>query len=305
MSEDLPAAPRTGTAVAAERPRDRELAAAISYVTAGSPLQGLKRVTAGESELLLVEGSADAKQFDEIQGILSEYASRDSKARPLSLAVFGPPGSGKSRWVRTMIGSAEGFELEEINLAQLQYTTSLGAEIGARIEVQRVPAREKGPRLAEAGSVSSLKPKIKAFFFDEFDSPLKDEPLGWLRWFLGLMQDGKFSNGGKTCDIGKVVLLFAGGTAVSLRDFEERAQLDPVAYKNKKVPDFISRLRGFVNIQGINDGPDRVKRRAVILRDLLRFNKTFEGKTISEDLAESLLDNVHFIHGGSLDGSAA
>jgi hypothetical protein len=71
------------------------------------------------------------------------------------------------------------------------------------------------------------------------------------------------------------------------------------------VPDFISRLRGFVNIQGINDGPDRVKRRAVILRDLLRFNKTFEGKTISEDLAESLLDNVHFIHGGSLDGSAA
>jgi hypothetical protein len=82
------------------------------------------------------------------------------------------------------------------------------------------------------------------FFFDEFDASLNDTPLGWLRWFLGPMQDGKLLADGRELIIGKAIFMFAGGTAESLDKFDRRAQSDIGVYRARKVPDFVSRLRG-------------------------------------------------------------
>ena len=105
------------------------------------------------------------------------------------------------------------------------------------------------------------------FFFDEFDTSLDNVPLGWLRWFLAPMQDGEFFTKGKKVAIGKAVFVFAGGTAASRDEFEQRASLDEASYRALKVPDFMSRLRAFMDIQGVNNFDDeRAVRRALILK---------------------------------------
>jgi hypothetical protein len=116
-----------------------------------------------------------------------------------------------------------------------------------------------------------------AYFFDEFDS----NNFGWLKNFLAPMQDGKFKAGESTYRIGRAVFVFAGGVSESWKDFTEKVS----GNKNSKGPDFVSRLRGHLDIASIN-GPrdpgakpgdesanrlDRVVliRRAVLLRSLL------------------------------------
>ena len=70
--------------------------------------------------------------------------------------------------------------------------------------------------------------------------------------------------------LGKALFVFAGGTSHTYQDFEKTA-LDR---KDLKGPDFVSRLRGHINIKGPNRAergadPAHVIRRAIILRSLL------------------------------------
>jgi SLOG cluster2 len=107
------------------------------------------------------------------------------------------------------------------------------------------------------------------------------------------MQDGKLLANGQELKIGKAIFMFAGGTAESLDEFNRRAQLDLGVYRARKVPDFVSRLRGAIEIGGINGlGNARIVPRAVVLQRLLEKRS---GPT--DDEIRQLLSNGHFVHG--------
>jgi hypothetical protein len=260
------------------RAQRRSLDSAIDYVVDD---RGALDVT--PRTLHLPRRSAEANRCEWIRAMIREYVSRENVKRPLSIAVFGPPGSGKSHSVGQILASMRHCEeMQTVNLSQLASPSQLATAL----------APIKNPR------------STRVLFFDEFDGPLDGVPLGWLRWFLAPMQDGRFLLDGTSIAIGKAIFLFAGGTAGTLAEFDERSSIDLSTYRARKVPDFISRLRGFLDIGGVNIfGDERHLRRAVILHDLLE--KRWPGRRnprtgrfpIDRDIIRSLLSNVHYVHG--------
>lgn len=106
-------------------------------------------------------------------------------------------------------------------------------------------------------------------FWDEFDSALEGRELGWLVHFLSPMQDGEFAEEGILRPLGSAIFVVAGGTHATLSSVKTRATDRP----ELKGTDFLSRLRGFVDILGPNPVDDEddgfVLRRTFLLRGLL------------------------------------
>jgi hypothetical protein len=255
---------------------------AIRHVIFNEPLRNVVAI----GGISLPEGP-EARRYLAVKDILEDYADRDKVYAPLSIAVFGPPGSGKSKCVREILSSLSGTFKPPllVNLSQLSDPRDLAGVFRGKLD----PC---------PGSA------VDVVFFDEFDAPLKGDPLGWLRWFLAPMQDSEFFFEGETIRIGKAVLVFAGGTAESMTEFQDRAKRDLAKYREQKVPDFISRLHGFIDIEGINRlNQERAVRRALALRyqltqkrwpELMKKGGRFP---IERKLVASLLSNVHFVHG--------
>ena len=95
-----------------------------------------------------------------------------------------------------------------------------------------------------------LSGKIPLVFWDEFDTSLAETPLGWLRYFLAPMQDGKFQEGQISHPIGRAIFVFAGGTSASMAEFDKGATSR--TFESAKGPDFVSRLKGYINVLGPN-----------------------------------------------------
>ncbi len=201
----------------------------------------------------------EIESLHNISSLVRDYCQR-YRQTPLSIAVFGPPGSGKSFAVKEVANSVLPGEIEALNfnLSQLASPEDL---FGAFHQV-----RDK-----------ALSGKIPLVFWDEFDAPLQHQPLGWLRYFLAPMQDGEFQEGQITHPIGRSIFVFAGGTSHNMEAFG--SSLDEKERRVAKLPDFISRLKGFLNILGPNvqEGEytqGRAKdayyiiRRAIILRSI-------------------------------------
>jgi hypothetical protein len=123
---------------------------------------------------------------------------------------------------------------------------------------------------------ASLGGKIPLVFWDEFDTSLDGQKLGWLRYFLAPMQDGAFRQGQIAHPIGRAVFVFAGGTAPSRGKFGQ--DLKEAEQRKTKLPDFVSRLRGYLDVLGPNPSADDEPgvdlfdqlRRAILLNSLLR-----------------------------------
>jgi hypothetical protein len=121
-----------------------------------------------------------------------------------------------------------------------------------------------------------LEGKLPLVFFDEFDSDRDGLPLGWVKTFLMPMQDGQFKDESGEHPLGKCILVFAGGTAASFAEFTAPMQSEKpeeaTAFKNIKGPDFVSRLKGTINVLGPNPKDENDKnyilRRALLLRSL-------------------------------------
>jgi hypothetical protein len=267
-----------------------------SRVVVEGPECALDNVPIGRFGKLLTVDRHEIEGFRSIRALIGEYYSQHEHPRPLSIAVFGPPGSGKSFGVQQVASSVLPGRVEDVtfNLSQFSHPEALKE---ALYQVRDI----------------SLGGKLPLVFWDEFDTTLisgeAPQPLGWLRFFLSPMQDGVFQDGQLTHPIGPAVFVFAGGTRARMQDFAE-----PVTdqFRAAKGPDFVSRLKGYVNVRGPNPAcDDRVAdpyyliRRAVLLRSLLlagarqlfRFHDGAEVLDIDTGVLRGLLLTKTYRHG--------
>jgi hypothetical protein len=216
----------------------------------------LSGVPIGRFAELVTVDRGETEGFRSIRALMREYITARAP-RPLNIAVFGPPGAGKSFGVRAVAKSAldkEHIEDLQFNLSQMRDATDLA---------------DAFHQVRDAG----LRGRLPFVLWDEFDCNPGGRPYGWLRLFLAPMQDGAFQEGQILHPIGRAIFVFAGGTSSRLGDFAGNATAE---FRLAKGPDFVSRLKGHVDIVGPdprNGDPEadpyfRI-RRAILLRSVL------------------------------------
>ena len=256
----------------------------------------LPEVPMGKFGKLQTIDRREIEALHNISNLINEYCESYQKT-PLSIAVFGPPGSGKSFAVKQVASSVRQGEIEEItfNLSQLGGPGDL---FDAYHQI-----RDR-----------ALSGKISLVFWDEFDTSLQNQTLGWLRYFLAPMQDGKFQEGQMPHHIGRCIFVFAGGTSHSMETFG--TNISERESGAVKLPDFISRLKGFLNILGPNrqenkddygqiKDPYYIIRRAIVLRSIFDRNEpqilhSYGGKritSIDEGVLRAFLLTRQYKHG--------
>jgi hypothetical protein len=248
------------------------------------------------NDLKLVDTEEIAQHF-ELAKIIGKYIETHDWRSPLSIAVFGKPGSGKSFAVTQILKYIDPTRKTEpltFNLAQFSTVDQL-TDAFHQIQDRALSSDE-----------------VPLAIFDEFDSICDKNRLGWLKYFLAPMQDGLFRGKSGDYRVGRVILLFSGGTRSSYRNFV--TQTDESTQTNKsdallarsaasertnrqakqlidgesieefkrssKLIDFLSRLRGYLDVSDLNcdvgdpkTRSNKLKlRRAVLLRSLLEKN---------------------------------
>ena len=243
------------------------------------------------------------ERFCELQHQLARYRSPDSnETKPISIAVFGSPGSGKSYSIEELAKSASGSDKGDMIItANLSQFTSVDELAMVFQNVRNV---------THGGQVPLV-------LLDEFDTAFEGCSFGWLKHFLAPMQDGTFRDRENTFHIGKAILAFVGGVNHNYAMLDGR--LRNREFIEAKGPDFVSRLQGYMDVLGIDPtgcGPEdqentRVIRRAILLRRFLkkhhkiifRREKNNELKDhidkahIDEDIINAFLRVESFKHG--------
>ncbi|MDW5548971.1 hypothetical protein [Methanosarcina sp.] len=260
--------------------------------------QAIKYFPAGKFGDLITVSRDEIESFRSIMNVMNKYINSEKTSRPLSIAVFGDPGSGKSFGITQIAKSIDPDNVYKtcFNISQFTSPADLTTAFHGIRDI-------------------SLKGKIPLVFFDEFDCKYRDQSFGWLRYFLVPMQDGEFMDCGGMHPIGKSIFVFAGGIYNSFDDFSKDIYKSPTDNKDnpntEKRRDFISRLRGYVNILGLNEiGPQDTAfkiRRAIILRSLIedkvpniiKVKNNCNDKTvdINSDLLTALLEVNTYKHG--------
>jgi hypothetical protein len=249
---------------------------------------------------LITAGRDEMETLRSLRRILEAYRDTDSGKRPLSIGVFGAPGSGKSFGVEQMTLGVFGDPAQksyggwkEFNLSQFDQPEDL---IGAFHQVRDIV----------------LQGFVPVVFWDEFDS----REYKWLQYLLAPMQDGRFQQGQITHTLGKCVFVFAGGTAEAFEEFGPKENSDKDAerqFKLAKGPDFKSRLDGYLNVLGPNqrllpeEGSEERKkdpndiffpvRRALIIRNALGCERNDERLEIDAGVLTALLEVPDYEHG--------
>jgi hypothetical protein len=240
--------------------------------------------------------AVDRNEIDsltDIEQLISKYLQDESWKTPLSIAVFGPPGSGKSFAVKEIFkhitGEKESNPLE-FNIAQFTDVADLTSAF----------------HMAQNKALFNNVPLV---FFDEFDASYNNERWGWLKYFLAPMQDGIFRGREGSYKVGRAIFIFAGGTSYTFKDFYLDNK-DKKEFKEIKGPDFVSRLRGYLNIEGVNSIDskktlsDSLKfRRAILLRSILAkkapqvIDPANDIARIDEELIDAFINAAHYEHG--------
>jgi hypothetical protein len=251
---------------------------AFEYVQKGSKvIDNLPQLSFGN---LTTIDRQEIEAYQNIRNLILSYTLSDN-VRPLSIAVFGAPGSGKSFGVTEIAKNILPGKVEKIEFNVSQFTDN--AEFGAAFQKVRD---------------ITLNGKLPLVFFDEFDS----DKLRWLKSFLMPMQDGKFKDESGEHPLGKCILVFAGGTSASFEQFtrpmtSEDAE-EQKTFRDLKVPDFISRLRGTINVLGPNQQNENDKnymlRRALLLRSLCE-RKMKLGKDKETQINKNILWTMLYI----------
>lgn len=270
-----------------------ELAARVAVFGPKAALADAPQLNIGK---LFSVDREEIESLRSIKGLLAEYVQR-KPSKPFSIAVFGSPGSGKSFAVEEIASNVGGNRIQTLTFNLTQFTRSQDLH-GAFHQIRDV-------------SLSGLIPVV---FWDEFDTTYADQPLGWLRYFIGPMQDGKFQEDQITHPIGTSIFVFGGGTASTKEEFVtppagREQSLNDEKRKALKVPDFISRLKGFLDVTGPNrresHDPHYLIRRAVLLRSMIEkhcpdlFQKEGDRKILQIDpgVLHAFLTTQKYRHG--------
>ncbi|HAB18818.1 MAG TPA: hypothetical protein DCE44_20555 [Verrucomicrobiales bacterium] len=226
-------------------------AKAVEVVIQG-PKQALASAPKATYGKYLTVDRDEIESINEIRRLILEYKANPKDKRPLSFAVFGAPGSGKSFAVKQLAETLFGKVKEplEFNLTQIK----------APLDLHRAFHQVRD---------ASIRLEIPLVFWDEFDTA----GLQWLADFLAPMQDAEFFDGSHKHPFGKCIFVFAGGTSDRFEKFKEwqdhgressRVKTQDDAWHPTfcavKGPDFISRLRGFINVKGPNPTQPSVSR---------------------------------------------
>lgn len=289
--------PQKWTILDAEFPTGSRLELIAEKALKYDKVSELKKVPLGAFKDLRTYDRFEIEAYRSLCMIMSEYLRNPSPKRPLSLVVFGPPGSGKSFGVQQIAEYVKGdcsLDVLTFNLSQLRSSNELAGVFHLIRD-------------------SVVRGRVPLVFFDEFDTAISGEELGWLKHFLAPMQDGLFMENGVAHPLGKAVFVFAGGISSKYDEFavkpdsnkdEERARY--AIFKKAKGPDFVSRLRARLDIVGIErDGLPEASvllRRASVLRFMLKqkapmaFN-TDKELNIDDGLSRALLQVSRYHHG--------
>ncbi|MCL2350036.1 MAG: Ryanodine receptor Ryr [Defluviitaleaceae bacterium] len=254
---------------------------AFEYVQKGERvIDGLPQLSFGA---LTTIDRWEIESYQNIRNLILSYAKGEA-VRPLSIAVFGSPGSGKSFGVTQIAKNILPGKVEKLEFNVSQFATLRDLSVAFQ-KVRDVV----------------LSGKLPLVFFDEFDSDKDGMALGWIKSFLMPMQDGRFRDGDSEHPIGKCILVFAGGTAATFEAFAEPCDIEE--FKNIKGPDFLSRLRGTISILGPNPKNENDKnyilRRALLLRTLCERKLDMKGDAppIAEGIIRAMLLVPEFKHG--------
>ena len=264
---------------------DDNIEVALEALDADEPLKVLEQAGVRAFGRFTTYSESELSELESALEVTQRYLGYDGAPRPLCIAAFGPPGSGKSFAVEQLHELVSAYDkkievpLTTLNLTQIDGPVAL-AEALARIAGERNRAT------------------VPFVFFDEFDCSLNGAELGWLSWFLAPMNDGKFIHGGAGVTLDRAVFAFAGGTASTFRAFANPAPERAHDFRSAKGPDFVSRLRVTLDVAGPNDEP-RALRRAPILA----FNLKKAGVRVSPELAKSMLGQARFRHGARSIGA--
>jgi len=294
---------RFWTILEERHPEDRLEDLAFRIVTEGYE-EALQEIPRGEFGDLVTFDRTEIEGLQSIRSLIRQYEGRSRPSRPLSIAVFGPPGAGKTWSVKQVAKGVldEDVPAKTFNLSQFDDPQGL---IDAFYQIRDI----------------SLGGKLPLILWDEFDGKRVtaggEQEFGWLSHFLSPMEDGVFQHGQLSHPIGRAVFVFAGGRYKRMEEFREAADKAPAA----KAPDFVSRLRGYVDVVGPDPrekdpeaDPYYVIRRAVMVRQLLRrhwreiFKKEggVERADIDEAVLRALLRTSRYRHGTrSLDSIIA
>lgn len=255
----------------------------------------LQEVPRGEFGKLITFDRTEIEGLQSIRSLIRQYAAKSRPTQPLSIAVFGPPGAGKTWSVQQVAKGVLGDDVaaKTFNLSQFDDPQGL---IDAFYQIRDI----------------SLGGKLPLILWDEFDGKRifagGQQEFGWLAHFLSPMEDGVFQHGQLSHPIGRAVFVFAGGRYHRMEGFREASE----KARDAKAPDFVSRLRGYVDVIGPDPREEDPKsdpyyliRRAVMVRQLLRQHweeifKQEEGverADIDEAVLRALLRTSKYRHG--------
>jgi len=236
----------------------------------------------------------ESERLHSVRNLILTYKAHQEDKHPLALAVFGPPGSGKTFIVKEMAKEIGGPDTKciEFNVSQFTGVDDLHNALH---------------HVRDA----AVKGQMPFVFFDEFDT----KKLDWLKHFLVPMREGVFQWKGSEFPVGRSVFVFAGGTKSRFEDFDQGETAED--FRENKGPDFVSRLRGYIDVRGINppefkrpgevsDHSDTsyIIRRALLLRLALEkqfpeiVNPATKEMSVSASVVRSFLLAKKYLHGG-------
>lgn len=275
----------------------------------------------GKKGELIVMERYELESYRSVQLLMEEAMTLENKAI-LSIAVFGPPGSGKSFVSERIANSAcEASQVtpvvKKINLASIsesyELTEKLDKAFSEYFQYYELAKNESEENKKMRKSLQLI------LFIDEFDCSVNDKSLGWLKTFLPMMQDGEFTTTNNTYKPNystyhhQPILIFAGGTSLTYSNFSRQDSLgdpeDKLRFAQAKGPDFVSRLRGHIDILGpqktneLDEG--YVIRRAILLRTMFlgRINQftdpliKIDEKSLNQPLVRAMLTVSNYKHG--------
>jgi len=213
-------------------------------------------------EALISADCNEIENYRKIHNLFESYIkNKDIFKKPLSICVFGAPGTGKSFGITEIIKNIKKDQKSKTQILTFNLSQFKENDLSSAFnQIRNI----------------NLKDELPIVFWDEFDCDIGDQKLGWLKHFLVPMQDGQYYENGNSYHIGRAIFIFAGGIYKNSKEIINAGK-ENAKYK---LPDFLSRIAGnYLDIYSLNQEERELKstskgnemykiRRAVIIRKL-------------------------------------